>query len=674
MQDDIRFGSTVIACERGKVFTIDKKEIQADVRPRFPFSVRFSCDGKIFTEDDFVFKKREKSSDNAITDIFDCDVGLRVEAALLGDECGAYRQTVTAINESEREIRLDEFDCVTAGIAAETLFPYENEDVKLLYYDNVWCGEGHLNVRGLNECGVRRFALHEPASGFTLRSVGSRTTGEFMPFIGVTDGKKYWLVQLMPLHNWFITVSLNGYEQNPHSDLIVKTGAGSFLKDGFFVTLKKGEKYSSPSCLIAVGTGEFENALNSLNFFRRKYLYNRPENKIVFNDYMNCLWSNPVWEKEIPLIDKAAEIGVEVYCVDAGWYKDKTADWWGDLGDWRADSDRFGNFGLKGLVDYILQKGMIAGLWTELECCSASAKVAGKPDEWFLRCGGKRIFSDNRYYFDFENEEVRTYFAEVTDRIYKLGVRYIKNDYNGNYGFGADRDGFGYSAGGEVKAKAFLGFLNDIRAKYSDIIIEGCASGGMRSDLKFTSACDIVSFSDCEEHRYYPSILSGLIANVPPERLGLWVAPYPQFFGFMNDDDFFGKSVAEISENFDENRRAVLCGFLSFPYLSGRIDKADVGTLKMIKELITQYKKIADVISGGEIFFPRGLQNCAAIGYRKGERSVTFVEFKQGEQINLKVSAKYRRFYPSDKVVAEYKNGMLNLVAREYEREVIIDD
>lgn len=39
--------------------------------------------------------------------------------------------------------------------------------------------------------------------------------------------------------------------------------------------------------------------------------------KVIFNDYMNCLWGHPTAEEEFPLIDAAAEAGCEYFCIDA---------------------------------------------------------------------------------------------------------------------------------------------------------------------------------------------------------------------------------------------------------------------------------------------------------------------------------------------------------------------
>src|SRR5699024_2719573 len=116
---------------------------------------------------------------------------------------------------------------------------------------------------------------------------------------------------------------------------------------------------------------------------------------VIFNDYMNCLWGNPTTEEEIPLIDMAAACGCEYYCIDCGWYS--AGEWWGNVGEWLPSEERFPKTeafpeGLKSLLAYIRQKGMVPGLWLELEVMGLNCPLAKeKPDEWFFMRHGKRV-------------------------------------------------------------------------------------------------------------------------------------------------------------------------------------------------------------------------------------------------------------------------------------------
>lgn len=87
---------------------------------------------------------------------------------------------------------------------------------------------------------------------------------------------------------------------------------------------------------VSVGTaaGGFDEAMGELTKYRRAIRRVNDDNenlKVIFNDYMNCLFGDPTTEKEIPLIDKAAEAGCEYFCIDAGWYS--AGYWWDGVGN-----------------------------------------------------------------------------------------------------------------------------------------------------------------------------------------------------------------------------------------------------------------------------------------------------------------------------------------------------
>ena len=137
--------------------------------------------------------------------------------------------------------------------------------------------------------------------------------------------------------------------------------------------------------------------------------------KIIFNDYMNCLWGHPTAAEEFPLIDAAAEAGCEYFCIDAGWYAD--GDWWDAVGDWRESKKRFPN-GVREITDYIRSKGMIPGVWLELEVMGINCHMAQEvPDDWFFMRHGKRVYDRSRYQLDYRNPEVRAYADSVIDHL-----------------------------------------------------------------------------------------------------------------------------------------------------------------------------------------------------------------------------------------------------------------
>lgn len=135
---------------------------------------------------------------------------------------------------------------------------------------------------------------------------------------------------------------------------------------------------------------------------------------VIFNDYMNCLWGDPTTEKELPLIDKAKEAGCEYFCVDCGWYS--AGFWWDGVGEWLPSKERFPG-GLKEAMDYIRSKGMVHGVWLELEVMGIKCPKADKvPDDWYFMRHGKKVYDRSRYQLDFRNPEVIAHATEVIDR------------------------------------------------------------------------------------------------------------------------------------------------------------------------------------------------------------------------------------------------------------------
>ncbi|EAC9550382.1 alpha-galactosidase, partial [Listeria monocytogenes] len=199
--------------------------------------------------------------------------------------------------------------------------------------------------------------------------------------------------------------------------------------------------------------------------------------------------------KELPMIDKAAQIGCEYYVVDCGWYSD--GGWWDSVGEWLPSQERFPE-GIEFLMNYIRNKGMIPGLWLEIEVMGINSDFANSlPDEWFICRHGERIRDHSRYHLDFRHLEVRAYATSVVKRLvedYKVG--YIKMDYNTPTGIGSDIQADSFSDALLQHNRAYLTWLDEIFESYPELIIENCGSGGMRHDYQMLARHSIQSVTD----------------------------------------------------------------------------------------------------------------------------------------------------------------------------------
>ena len=224
---------------------------------------------------------------------------------------------------------------------------------------------------------------------------------------------------------------------------------------------------------------------------------------MVFNDYMNTLMGDPTTEKLLPLIDAAAEAGVDYFCIDAGWYAE--GHWWDTVGAWQPAESRFPGGGLIAVIDHIRARGLQAGLWLEPEVIGIRSPLAASlPDAAFFSRGGVRIAEHGRHLLDLRHPAALAHLDEVVDRIVgDYGVRFIKMDYNTMTGPGTDSTGSSPGQGLLEHNRALLGWIDRVQARHPRLIIENCASGAMRMDYAMLSRLHLQSTSDQQDPVLY---------------------------------------------------------------------------------------------------------------------------------------------------------------------------
>lgn len=142
----------------------------------------------------------------------------------------------------------------------------------------------------------------------------------------------------------------------------LKLSGPSEQENGWWKELNPGEIFETIKAAIG-----FEKNINGvfgeMTKYQRTLAYRSEKDAglpVIFNDYMMCLNADPSTEKELAVIDAAAKVGAEIYCMDAGWYADGT--WWKTVGEWKVCEGRFKN-GMGEVFDYIRQKGIKPGIW-----------------------------------------------------------------------------------------------------------------------------------------------------------------------------------------------------------------------------------------------------------------------------------------------------------------------
>ncbi|GAB2729251.1 glycoside hydrolase family 36 protein [Streptomyces bullii] len=451
-----------------------------------------------------------------------------------------------------------------------------------------WPCDGHLPMGALTERGAGRAWVWQVESPAGWRwDLSERAHGTCLAVNGPTDAAHQWRVRLTP-----------------------------------------GEELTTVPAALALGTG-LDAALGALTTYRRAVRRPHPDHAelpVVFNDYMNTLMGDPTTAKLLPLIDAAAEAGAEYFCVDSGWYDDDTRGWWDSVGEWLPSARRFPDGGIRAVLDRIRERGMVPGLWLEPEVVGVRSPVAAQlPPEAFFQRDGVRIAEQGRHQLDLRHPAARAHLDKTVDRIVgDWGVGYLKLDYNivVDPGTCAPTD-LAPGAGLLGHAHAYLDWLSGVLDRHPGLVIENCASGGMRMDGATLAVAQLQSTSDQQDPLRYPPIAAAAPSAVPPEQGAVWAYPQPEY-----DDDLIAFTLG-----------GALLGRI---HLSGHLDRMSARQLGLVRDAVAVYKAIRADLARAVPFWPLGLpgwtDDWLALGLRvAGDRTSYLSVWRRGGAAELRL-------------------------------------
>ena len=456
---------------------------------------------------------------------------------------------------------------------------------------NTWHGELQWHQKSAWELGL--MDMDRPSlRRMTVTQTGSWSSGEYAP-VGVIENRENrdclcWQIE----HNGSWSVESGNL---PDNGLYLHLTGPNGDQHAFEKVLAPGECFSSVPVGVGVSAEGFDGAVGVLTRYRRCIRRKNRDNlllPVIYNDYMNCLMGDPTEEKILPLVDAAAAAGCEYYVMDAGWFSQKEGgddDWWSSIGIWEPADFRFPH-GLSYVMDYIREKGMIPGIWVELEDIGPDCPLAKTlPDDWFFTRRGRRVTEHGRYQLDYRNPAVRQFARNIVKTLVETyHVGYLKVDYNINAGLGTDRDADSAGDGLLAHCRCVQQWYDELFSDYPDLIVENCASGGMRMDYAMLSRLSIQSTSDQQDYRRYSVIAAMAATAVTPEQGACW--SYPTVSG---DDE--------------ETVYNMVNAMLGRVHLSGFLNRLPEATLARVKEALAVYRQIRTDIRGGLPVFPLGM-------------------------------------------------------------------
>ena len=313
--------------------------------------------------------------------------------------------------------------------------------------------------------------------------------------------------------------------------------AGELLWSGE-IQLDQGDTYESPWLYGSYSpAGMDAMSVRFHEHLRARATYPRGARPVSLNVWEAVYFDHDL-ERLIDLADRAADLGVERYVLDDGWFGGRRDDHAG-LGDWEVSTDMWPGETLKVLSDYVRARGMEFGIWFEPEMINLDSDSARNHPEWVLKPDGRMpIAARNQQVLDLANPEAYAYLlGAMVHVIETYNVDYIKVDHNRPLLESASqRTG---QASVHDQTLAIYQLFDELRLKFPTLEIETCSSGGGRIDLEILERSDRVWASDCIDAHERQDIQRWTNQLIPHELLGSHVGDgKAHTTGRMHDIDF----------------------------------------------------------------------------------------------------------------------------------------
>lgn len=287
------------------------------------------------------------------------------------------------------------------------------------------------------------------------------------------------------------------------------------------IVLGTGERYTTPWVAAAYSAG----GANGISRCFHRELRSRPNHPSTARPVTLNTWEAVYFDHDLPtltrLADRAAEVGVERFVVDDGWFHGRRNDRAG-LGDWWVDTDVWPH-GLWPLVDHVRGLGMEFGLWFEPEMVNPNSDLFRAHPEWVLTDDRyPPVFGRNQLVLDLANEHVRAYlFEKIHAMLSEYPISYVKWDNNREYVHASH----GGVASIHQQTIGTYDLIDRLREAHPGVEFESCASGGGRIDFAMLERVERVWTSDCNDPLERQRIQRGFSYFFAPEYMGSHIGP-----------------------------------------------------------------------------------------------------------------------------------------------------
>jgi alpha-galactosidase len=529
----------------------------------------------------FAYRNQTVNETGGVTSIRTCLIeasGIEAEHVLewrSGD--GAFTLRSRISNGSKRPITLE----MLASFSLGGITPFHAADapnrLRVHRFRSVWSAEGRHECRSIEDLHLERSWSGAGAFSERFGQLGTMPVRKWFPFVAVEDthAQVLWGAQLAWAGSWQMEI----YRQ--HDDVCISGGLADRESGHWMKTLAPGESIESPPAFVSCSTGGIDDLCDRLTAMQVEAVAQQPavehDLPVVFNEWCTT-WGDPSHANLIAIADRLRGSGVRYLVIDAGWYKEENSDWSSGHGDWNPSRKLFPE-GLKATADAIRERGLIPGLWFEMET-AGSQSVAFKLGKHFLMRDGLPVTVRERRFWNLNDPDAIDYLTEkVIDLLESCGFGYLKVDYNETAGLGCDHpDSLGEGLRRQIEGT--YRFFERIRERLPHLVIENCSSGGHRLEPSMFTLTAMSSFSDAHELPEIPIIAANLHRLLLPRQNQVWAVLHPQ-------------------DTLQRLRYSLAATFLGRMCLSGGIDGLPESSWSLTREAIDFYQQCAPVIKEG---------------------------------------------------------------------------
>lgn len=364
---------------------------------------------------------------------------------------------------------------------ASASLPVKRADNWLTHFHGTWGAENMMEEEKLtngqkviaNKEGIRNTQTDNPSFMLTLDGCPQEENGRVIGASLAWSGN--YLMKIIA-DNSRINVIAGINEEVSHYVLEPKET---------FVTPELAMTYSSE------GKGGVSRAFHR---WARAYKLNQgnKERDILLNSWEG-VYFNVNQEGMDQMMKDMSAMGGELFVMDDGWFGDKYPrnDDKTSLGDWTVCKEKLPE-GIGGLLASAKKHNIKFGIWIEPEMANTKSELFEKHPDWVLSQDNRPLTTGrggSQVVLDLTNPEVQDFVFDVVDKLMTEypEIAYIKWDANAalmNYG--------SHYLPSQKQSHIYIEYhrgmnkvLERIRAKYPNLVIQACASGGGRVNYGF---------------------------------------------------------------------------------------------------------------------------------------------------------------------------------------------